>query len=242
MSNIRYKSKGFSKYYSVNRNKWEEFYDSERRVLDYVFDKSVSSPSIIDVGCGCGGLGVALSNRYSLSFYKGIDINEENIKYAKNNIINISCQSEFCLEDIVDLKDSRKYNIAISFSCVDFNIDVDKMIEKTWDLVEEEGWFIMSARLTNLEGISNINESYQPIGEGNDEVANYVVFNYSDLIKRVSSLNRVTEIHCYGYWGKPSETAVTRYERLCFSVLAIKKGVNKTDSRVILDVPTDLFF
>jgi hypothetical protein len=31
------------------------------------------------------------------------------------------------------------------------------------------------------------------------------------------------EINAYGYWGAPSASAVTPYERLCFSAFSIRK-------------------
>lgn len=244
MSNIVYKSNGFSEYYSVNRHVWNEFYDSERTIMERVMDAYLEPFSVLDVGCGCGGLGEALDDRYTLSFYKGIDINKPNIECAKMKTSSrILCTHEFECVDIAQAKEKRKYDVVISFSCVDFNADVDGMIAQCWKMVADKGHFIFSARLTNESGIDDIRKSYQRISmqDGDNEVANYVVFNCSDLLKRISGWNNVEKVEGYGYWGIPSSTAVTNYNRLCFSVFDVKKGCGN-GKKVRLDMPLDLFY
>lgn len=242
MENIKYKSKGFAEYYSTHRHTWEEYYDSERKIIERAvasFDRPIS---VLDVGCGCGGLGVAMSTKFKLSMYKGIDINESNIEEASTNTRkHITCPNEFSLEDVSLMNEDNKYDMVISLSCVDFNVDVDGMIRKCWERVCTGGYFIMSARLTNVEGISDISKSYQWIDKEKTEVASYVVFNYSDLLNRLSALKEVNIIDGYGYWGKPAASAVTQYDNLCFSVVAIKKG-SGGGARALLDMPSDLFY
>ncbi len=242
MKNIKYKSEGFKKYYSTHRHTWIEYYESERKIIEKVVGFFNSPISVLDVGCGCGGLGVAMTEKFSLSMYKGIDINESNIDEA---IIttkkNIACKSEFSVDDVSEMREEKKYDLVISLSCVDFNVDVDGMIRNCWDKVNEGGYFIMSARLTNEEGVNDILKSYQWIDKEKTEAANYVVFNYSDLLRRLSGLNNVESVDGYGYWGEPSPTAITQYEKLCFSVVAVKKGQGGT-ARVTLDMPMNLFY
>ena len=242
MNNIKYESEGFKQYYSSHRHTWKEYYDSEKRIIEKVIGCFNRPLSVLDVGCGCGGLGVAMTEKFNISMYKGIDINESNIEEAKiNTKKKIACKSEFSVEDVSYMNEEKKYDMVISLSCVDFNVDVDGMIRKCWEHVGAEGYFIMSARLTNKEGINDISKSYQWIDKEKTEVANYVVFNYSDLLRCLSELNDIDSIDAYGYWGRPSTTAVTQYEELCFSVIAIKKGVSES-TRITLDMPANLFY
>ena len=71
--NIKYSSKELVEFYSCSRQRWDEFYPSERWVFDKVAGKNKKLGDILDVGCACGGLGIALSNRFMLTSYKGVD-------------------------------------------------------------------------------------------------------------------------------------------------------------------------
>lgn len=244
MSNIVYKTSALVEFFNTHRYQWEDFYDSEKTIMDRIMRKKSTPFSVLDVGCGCGGLGRALSDRFTLSFYKGMDINRQNIEFAVvQTSKKIKCKNEFILEDVVKTKDKKLYDMVISLGCVDWNVDTNEMINKCWERVAEGGYFVLSVRLTNQEGINDIKESYQKISrkEDDNEVANYVVFNYSDILEKLSSLGNVKEIEGYGYWGAPSATAITKYDRLCFSVLAVQKGTGG-GAKAKLEMPLDLFY
>ena len=50
-----------------------------------------------------------------------------------------------------------------------------------------------------------------------------------------------TEIHAYGYWGVPSTTAVTPYQRLCFAAFSIRKRNSETGApRLQLNLPAEI--
>lgn len=245
MENIVYKSKGFAEYYSTHRNKWNDLYVSEREIISRIFDRFKGPVSVLDVGCGCGGLAQALEERYTLSFYKGVDINEGNINFAIGSASNkIKCRNEFILGDISKIAEEQKFNTVISFSCVDNNVDTDGMIKKCWNLVREDGYFILSVRLTNENTVTDINKSYQWTngGENDNEKFGYGVFNYSELFQKLSALPMANEIEGYGYWGSPSPYAVTPYKKVVFSVLSLKKGKTDKDVKAVLDMPSSLFW
>jgi len=72
-------------------------------------------------------------------------------------------------------------------------------------------------------------KSYQRINySGNkkkQEIANYVVFNSDDALKILTVLKpKPSYILGYGYWGKPSITAATPFDKLLFAVFAVQKG------------------
>ena len=241
LENIHYKSDGFAKYYSVNRHHWDEFYESERYIMSRFMDSKDGPFSVLDVGCGCGGLGEALSEKYQLSMYKGVDINLPNVKIAQSSL-KLNCPFEIVCEDVTELTPSDGYDFVISFSCIDFNIEVEKMIASCWKQTKKGGHLILSVRLTNEMGVNDIEKSYQPIGVVSKatEVANYVVFNFNDLFKMIKEMPVLGGVTAYGYWNAPSSTAHTPYNRLCFSVVCLEKSEVK-QPYADLRLPIDLF-
>lgn len=241
--NIKYESESFLNYYSKSRMTWEEFYPSEKKILASTISKFNQGFEMLDAGCGCGGLGKALSERFNMKYYMGVDCNKKEIDYAKE-FNRLSVPHHYICEDIVSYKDDKQYDIVVSLSCIDFNIDVKGMLESCWAKVKRGGYLVTSVRLTNQETINDINKAFQRL-KGN-EVANYVVFNIDDFIKMISGLrdNPVDLIEAFGYWHAPAEGTVVKYDRLCMSVFAIRKALTgEYDGKPIthFEFPDDLW-
>ena len=103
---------------------------------------------------------------------------------------------------------------------------------------------VATFRLTPEEGCADISKSYQFInydGLLEGEEAAYVVLNISSLLNQIMQFDPA-EIKAFGYWGSPSVTAVTPYEKLCFTAIAIQKRrlgqAGKT--RLSLNLPPEL--
>ena len=62
-----------------------------------------------------------------------------------------------------------------------------------------------------------------------------MVLNVNEILKQLLDFNPLG-ISAYGYWGEPSETAVTPYEKLCFSAFSIIKREATNDCPVIFDL------
>jgi SAM-dependent methyltransferase len=226
--NINYKSKEIQEYYSCNRNGWEDLYPSERWVFTKLAGKKGFLGDVLDVGCACGGLGAALSQKFRLTSYTGVDINEEAIVWAAKEQ-KLAIPTVFLAGDIVQLALTDVYDLVVSLSCADWNIESQKILEACWDRVKPGGYFVVSLRLTDGTGINDLATSYQYInfsGRAVDrEKANYVVFNFAEILRLMKSFQvPPVAIGAYGYWGKPSATAVTPFERLVFAVFYLKKG------------------
>lgn len=226
--NIEYKSREIPLYYSCNRSRWEEFYPSER----WIFSKLASEPrflgDVLDVGCACGGLGAALCEQFQLSSYTGVDIHKEAIAWARQER-RLPVPATFLAGDILELNLEDTFDLVVSLSCADWNIEVQKIMEACWARVTAGGHFVISLRLTTGPGVNDIETSYQYINfsgqERNAEVANYVVFNFPAVLRLMEKLQPVpTLIGAYGYWGKPAATAVTPFTRLVFAVFYLRKG------------------
>lgn len=223
MKNIAYQTDRLAQYFSHNRVTWAQFYQSERAIFEQLGLER--HQQILDVGCGCGGLGLALRERFGTEHYTGVEINSLSAEVARA----MNPQGEFLTGDILDLCETalrdRFFDIVVSLSCVDWNVQFSEMLAATWSRVLPGGYLVSTFRLTTEEGCADFKRSHQFInfdGVREGERASYVVFNASSLIAVLRGLHP-SEMHAYGYWGLPSASAVTPYARLCFSAFAIRK-------------------
>jgi SAM-dependent methyltransferase len=236
MQNIKYNSKTLSDTYSKIRTSWSEFYDSEKTILERV---GISfKDSVLDLGCGCGGLGRALKEKFNNINYTGIDINEPSIQNAKTN-------NSFGMFYCGDILDDRFDNFelssdkVISFSCVDWNIEFDNMFNRSWNFVKPGGYLIVSLRLTDRSSVMDIEKSFQEIDS--KFKAQYAVLNLNEVMEKIQRLNP-SKIQAYGYWGDTNKfygnKTTTLYDKVCFSVFSIKKRINeKSVTEISLELP-----
>ncbi len=248
--NIEYKTDEIAHFYTQHRNTWVDFYESERWILERIAGKEGNLNRVLDVGCAAGGLGRALAERFLLTKYVGVDINEQAIQaaIAMEDTFTVAC--EFVHADIIapTCLPGQQFELVSSFGCADWNIDTMKIVNASWEHVSPGGHFVISLRLTSESGVNDMARSYQYIhfGPGKptelEEKANYVVFNWCEALTMLASLSPPPgHILGYGYWGNPSSTAVTPYDRLVFTVFAVRKtepGPN--GPQVELHVPIDL--
>ncbi|MBM3851874.1 MAG: class I SAM-dependent methyltransferase, partial [Verrucomicrobia bacterium] len=185
-----------------------------------------ASAKVLDIGCGCGGLGLALREKFGVTHYTGIEINETASATARK----LNPEAKILTGDFLALDPSTLtnggYDVVISLSCIDWNIGFTVMLPKAYALVKPGGRFVLSLRLTDGPTIDDPARSYQYInyaGEKEGEKANYVVLNAQELFARLHGLG-VESISGFGFWGTPSVTAVTTVSRICFAVLMLHKG------------------
>ncbi|MCX5829730.1 MAG: class I SAM-dependent methyltransferase [Deltaproteobacteria bacterium] len=255
--NIHYQTVQLSEYFGNNRQKWDDFYPSEKWIFEQVAGPELSMGKVLDVGCAAGGLGLALMERFSVDQYTGVDINAEVIEIARARKLKAAAAyCEFTCGDILDIDNlpQEGFDHVVSLSCADWNVETHDIIKKCWRYVRKGGHFILTLRLTKNDSLFNLPESYQYIYYGNDlpenkegiEKAPYVVINYQEAFSLLMDLKpRPAHIKAYGYWGPPSPTARTRDDRLVFAALAVRKGTEKDyriDTGGELHLPVDLFY
>jgi SAM-dependent methyltransferase len=251
--NIEYKTKQISEYFSINRVKWDQFYPSEKWIFERVAGPGRQMGSVLDAGCAAGGLGLALGEQFSLTEYVGVDINVPAIEHASTKRLKYPCPCLFICGDIltIDSLPADKFDNVFSLSCADWNIATEDIISECWKYVRIGGHFILTLRLTPQNSLLNFSESFQYIyfGEGMPEEeaevekAPYIVLNVHHALAILADLQpKPDHIMAYGYWGPPSPTARTRYDRLVFTALAVRKGNNdRKDIAGEFHLPVDLF-
>lgn len=246
--NICYATREIAGYYSQHRRRWDELYPSERWVFEQVARRVGALGSVLDVGCACGGLAEALcEKKLGVSSYHGVDINEESIRLARRSL-SLPIPLTFTAMDIVEAEGDETFDTVASLGCADWNIETERIMSSCWKRVCPGGHLIVSLRLTHGEGVNDILRSSQFINfsgarREEAEVANYVVFNVHDALRAMASREpQPSLVGAYGYWGTPSSTARTPYERLVFAVFWVRKAAGPVEGapQTELHLPLDL--
>lgn len=241
--NIRYTADEIEAFYKNHRIRWDQFYESERVMMERLGMNAGSS--VLDIGCGCAGLGLALKERFGTTAYTGVEINSRaaesgRVLYPESRIFDA---------DILDIPEEElpadSFDFVISLGCIDWNVRFFDMLEKAYSYVRPGGFFMSSFRLTPHESINDMQRSYQHInfeGKKEGEIAPYVVMNGRELVELLKSLHPLS-VRGYGYQGKPSATAVTPYENLYFTVIGVQKplaGDTHPTTTIDLELPDEI--
>ncbi|MDQ5975769.1 MAG: hypothetical protein QG661_2978 [Actinomycetota bacterium] len=243
--NLVYASPSIAEFYREHRTAWEEFYPSERQILDGLGIRPDSS--LIDLGCGCGGLGVALNSRFGLTSYVGVEINGQAAREAQTMVSRfggVVIEGDVATLDHFQIPHGPTFDYVVSLSCIDWNVQFDDMLAQAWQLVSPGGWLVVTLRVHPVEQATTIEDSYQFIrfdGERSGEKAPYIYINAKCLNSILTALSP-SEVRAVGYWGPPSPTAVTSATRLCFMALAARKVTVADDDRAVLslELPREL--
>ncbi|HEU4780041.1 MAG TPA: class I SAM-dependent methyltransferase [Steroidobacteraceae bacterium] len=239
--NIEYKSPEIEAFYRTHRVRWDQFYESERVIFSAL--ELGAGSAVLDIGCGCGGLGLALREKFGLTRYTGVEINRQAAESAQN----VYPQGRFLAADILDpppgaLADSS-FDMVASLGCIDWNLQFSAMFAAAWRYVKPGGHFVSSFRLTTGATVNDMRRSWQYInfeGKQEGEAAPYVVLNLRELLGLFNSLNPAA-IRGFGYNGAPSPTAVTPFSQVVFCVIAVQKRVAGSEpTRMVLDLPPEL--
>jgi SAM-dependent methyltransferase len=148
------------------------------------------------------------------------------------------------LEISADALSGERFDVVFSLSCVDWNVRFADMLAVAWDHVRPGGYFVATFRLTTGEGCNDMSRSHQFInyeGRQEGELAPYVVLNVMELGEQLVEFGP-SDVIGNGYWGRPSATAVTPYDSLCFVALAIRRPASGHVSaiRYKLDLPAEI--
>ncbi|UOG54017.1 bifunctional 2-polyprenyl-6-hydroxyphenol methylase/3-demethylubiquinol 3-O-methyltransferase UbiG [Leptospira noguchii] len=161
MKNIKYINENIGKYFRENRVRWDQFYESEKKVIETVWPKK--NPKVLDIGCGCAGLGLALKERFGHKGYIGIEINPQAASIGKELYPEaVIIEEDFLLLNNPMIREND-FDIVFSLSCIDWQLNFQAMLQKAWSMVKEGGIFIASFRVTTQKTINDIQKSYQYI-------------------------------------------------------------------------------
>lgn len=240
--NIVYQTDQIAHYFAQNRISWLQFYESEREIISRL--NLDQSHTILDIGCGCAGLGLALRNQFGVEKYTGVEINS----LAADSARKLNSSARILCGDFLELRQKtlldKRFDVVFSLSCFDWYIQFSEMLSAAWEHVLPGGALVATFRLVAGEGCDDMKRSYQYInydGVKDGECAAYVVLNANELLRKLVDLNP-SAISAFGYFGIPSSTAVTPYEKLCFSAFSItkRKEGDQTSVRFDLNLPEEI--
>lgn len=252
MKNITYQSDAIGNFYRSHRRRWIEFYPSERAVFEKLAAGKESFSEILDVGGAAGGLGEALMERFgTVKDYTSIDINRQVNEYGAALPSRLTGKRRFITADICNCGElaGKQFDLVTGLSVADWNVDAAGILSQCWSHVRENGHLVISLRLTDGQTLCDPACSYQHIWfedsppPPNSERAPYNVFNVDDALHWLGGQQPVPSwIYLYGYWGKPSASAHTPFDRLLFTVIAMKKPPigNAPPLRIETDFPSDI--
>ena len=229
MNNIpKWDSKKIKEFYSNNRIHWDQLYNSQKEILEKA--NLQRNSSILDLGCACGGLYKILNEKFGINEYIGIDINSQCIQYAKQIYKNV----EFIANDVSNMNDERflgKFDFVISFGFIDCSNSFYETFEKITKYLKPDGKLIFDLRITDKEGILDINKSYQYLdysGENDGEKIPYNVININNFSEYLKRKFKNFDCHSTGYKLAPAKNAVLKYNEIGFSTWLLKlNGDNK---------------
>ena len=158
MDNIIYEKEDIREYFSKDRIKWEQFYESEKKVIQKIIsgsEKKIRQLFVLDVGCACGGLGMVLRERFNINNYTGIEINLQAANYAKKINPDFQIIAGDFLKVSNDLMNDY-YDLAFSLSCIDWQNNFNLMLKELFAKVKPGGYLLVSLRITTKKSINDI--------------------------------------------------------------------------------------
>ncbi len=142
--------KKFAKYY-------DRFYQKKdyKKEVNFLMNFISNKDKILDIGCGTGIHASLISNK---GFYiDGLDLNKEMLEIAKTRL-----NSNLYLQDILNIKIAKKYNIIISMFAVLNHLkntnDLEKCLFNLKSILQDDGKIIID--LHNPQSSGNKIDSY----------------------------------------------------------------------------------
>jgi 2-polyprenyl-3-methyl-5-hydroxy-6-metoxy-1,4-benzoquinol methylase len=133
--------------------RWNCLDNSGDRSAYLLVEKYANKGGILDLGCGTGTMGIALT-REAYSFYTGLDLSDVAIDKAKQRALDNGCgdRNEFYRADILTYQATHKYKVILYGDSI-YYIPQGKivpMLERYSAFLADDGVFI--ARLFEASG------------------------------------------------------------------------------------------
>ena len=243
--NYVYRTPELAKHYSHQRASWSDFYPSERAVIERL--ELGAGSRVIDMGCACGGLGVALRERFEVVDYWGVDINSECIERAPT----VCPHGQFVAGDFLDITERlpRDFDLAASLGCADWNVQTEDLLRALFAHVKVGGHLLYSCRLSQDQPRSpGVTCAAQDIVFDEDvgasacpEEAPYKVYRLEQVLGLLLGLGPVREIIAHGYFGDvPKTVKGLPWKRVFYLVCAVERASEDGPPRLRLNVDPGL--
>lgn len=186
--------------------------------------------TLLKIGAACGGLGLALLNRFGWKNYLGLGINEDAATIANGAVSTFG--RGVLSDDILDggcifesLGLPQEYELVVSLSAPDWNEDVSENVRAARRHAAESGKLLTSPRLHHAVRLLDFETSTHPTSPeilDGDEIAPYVIMYIRAAIDFAKPLG-VARARVLGYREQSSTTTFTKVEGCIFAVSVLKR-------------------
>lgn len=141
------------------RSQNPEFELLERDILTHGYK------SVLDAGCGEGGVCLALAARHPYLRIAGVDISETNVKLAKklNRFPNVTFLQGLA-EEVHLLFDAESFDLVYSFAVLEHVRDVDETVASILKVIRPGGRFCFVVPMREIEAWGSVPEFAPPHG------------------------------------------------------------------------------
>jgi SAM-dependent methyltransferase len=220
-------------YYTSHRNREAALYPSERRFVPWL---AIRAQSVLDVGCGAGGLSAVWRSYRRTIRYTGVDISEPLVKAARrahpeHEFIRADCAAGLPLED-------RFADVAVALGWLHWEERYAGALTELWRVARRYAFFDL--RLIDAAGPDTTGTQRLALtGEwdGHTTVP-YICASWPRVAELLLEL-RPSRLLAHGYWGKPAGTVIGVDREVCFATFVLERSDSGEAVRpeVALDLP-----
>ena len=215
-------SEGVVRYFSFNRNKEADVYNSEKYFLDRFMR---SNMSVLDFGCAAGGFLNVLTSVYGIEEknYHGVDATPEMLAVARRRFP--LAKFHISLEPL--LEQNCSFDFVYSFGVLHMILDWKENIERLYSLTSKYLGFDLRI-YKDGPTIQDIKKSYQTLqyfeGQKNAGRVPYVILNDHEALATLNAImQKDDELLQYGYENAVSETVTSPYKKVYMTSFCIVK-------------------
>jgi ubiquinone/menaquinone biosynthesis C-methylase UbiE len=202
-------------HYPLYRSDQDSFLDAQTNLTDYCISllPSVEGKVLLEVGCGNGVQANYISEKYTPGRFKAIDLNEDNIKIARQEAETSGIQNvEFCIDDAHQLS-------TVEDNSVDFLINIESafhypekpdFLQQVYRVLKPGGSFVIADILTTKTRGNKLKDSWKkkmsyhhwPLESYMKELpgANFQAISFSDITPDI-----IRGFSCYKRWLRDME-------------------------------------
>lgn len=220
-------------YYESHRSRPEELYPSERRFLPWL---ATRAGSVLDVGCGAGGLSAAWSAYRPGIRYTGVDLSGPLVDAARR----AHPEHEFIQADCADglpLADGAA-DVVVALGWLHWEERYAQALAELWRVTGRYTFFDL--RLLDTASADTAGRQRLALTADWDErtTVPYICTAWPRVAAMLLGLGP-RRILGHGYWGSPAGTVIGVDQEVCFATFVLERGEATAVVRpeVALDLP-----
>jgi len=186
------------KFYTNNRNTYNDLYDSEKHFLNKDFISQINS--VLDVGSSVGGFSNIFKELNQNISYAGIDVSKNAIDKA--NSIYGSNDIDFYHYDGVQIPLNQKFDLVFCSGVMHLIDNYEDIFAQI--LANAEKYLLLDFRVTSTQSYQG-KFYFDFEGKTNQNYTKYYVLNFNELIDFFKSFKNICEVIIYGYKGLASQ-------------------------------------